>query len=40
MGDGSAINRGLVLCTDSFTLEQVTLLLNVLVIKYELDCTL
>jgi len=40
MGDGSAINRGLVLCTDSFTLEQVTLLLNVLVIKYEFECTL
>ena len=38
MGDGSAI--GLVLCTDSFTLEQVTLLLNVLVIKYEFECTL
>lgn len=32
--------KGLVLCTDSFSLEQTTLLLNVLVIKYELDCTL
>lgn len=40
MGDGSAANRGLVICTDCFTLEQTTLLLNVLVIKYELDCTL
>nr|YP_009663723.1 hypothetical protein [Dactylella tenuis]QCW06860.1 hypothetical protein [Dactylella tenuis] len=40
MGDGSAVNKGLVLCTDSFSLEQTTLLLNVLVIKYELDCTL
>jgi len=40
MGDGSAVNKGLVLCTDSFSLEQTTLLLNVIVIKYELDCTL
>lgn len=40
MGDGSSVNRGLVLCTDSFSLEQTTLLLNVLVIKYQLDCTL
>ena len=40
MGDGSAVNKGLVLCTDSFSLEQTILLLNVLVIKYELDCTL
>lgn len=40
MGDGSAVNKGLVLCTDSFSLEQTTLLLNVLVIKYKLDCTL
>nr|YP_010608765.1 hypothetical protein PNX16_mgp006 [Drechslerella dactyloides]WAN89845.1 hypothetical protein [Drechslerella dactyloides] len=40
MGDGSAVNKGLVLCTDSFSLEETTLLLNVLVIKYELDCTL
>nr|QID02764.1 LAGLIDADG endonuclease [Orbilia oligospora]QID02832.1 hypothetical protein [Orbilia oligospora]QID02874.1 hypothetical protein [Orbilia oligospora] len=40
MGDGSAVNKGLVLCTDYFSLEQTTLLLNVLVIKYKLDCTL
>jgi hypothetical protein len=40
MGDGSGVNRGLVLCTDSFTLKQTTLLLNVLTIKYEFDCTL
>lgn len=40
MGDGSAVNRGLVLCTDCFTLKQTTLLLNVLVIKYEFDCSL
>lgn len=40
MGDGSAVNGGLVICTDCFTLEQTTLLLNVLVIKFGFDCTL
>ena len=40
MGDGAAAGKGLVLCTDSFSLEQTTLLLNVLIIKYGLDCTL
>lgn len=40
MGDGSGANRGLVLCTDCYTLKQTILLLNVLVIKYELDCSL
>jgi len=39
MGDGSPIKGGLVICTDSFSMEDVVLLLNVLVVKYGLDCT-
>ena len=40
MGDGSPIKGGLVICTDSFSMEDVVLLLNVLVVKYGLDCTI
>ena len=39
MGDGSAQKSGLVLCTDSFTIYDVVKLMNVLLIKYQLDCT-
>lgn len=31
---------GLILCTNSFTIQEVVLLLNVLMIKYRLNCTL
>ena len=30
MGDGAKLNKGLVLCTDSFTIQEVVLLINVL----------
>jgi hypothetical protein len=38
MGDGSARSHGLVLCTDSFTIPEIVKLMNVLLIKYQLDC--
>jgi hypothetical protein len=40
MGDGVARPNGLILCTDSFTLPDVIRLMNVLMIKYQLNCTL
>lgn len=40
MGDGSRKNKGLLLCTDSFTIQEVVLLMNILIIKYNLKCTL
>lgn len=40
MGDGSAQNRGLVICTDSYTIQDVVSLINVFIIKYRLDCTI
>jgi len=38
--DGSAKPGGLELCTDSYTIPEVVLLINVLIIKYRFDCTL
>ena len=40
MGDGSSSAPGLVLCTDSFTIKDVVRLMNVLIIRYDLICTL
>jgi len=40
MGDGSAKQHGLILCTDSFELVDVVRLMNVLMIRYNVDCTL
>ena len=40
MGDGKALRHGIVLCTDSYSLEDVVILMNVLLIKFRLDCTL
>jgi len=37
---GSSRAHGLILCTDSYTIQEVILLMNVLMIKYQLDCTL
>jgi hypothetical protein len=39
MGDGSVQRHGLILCTDSYTIPEVVRLLNVLMIRYRLDCT-
>lgn len=40
MGDGSAREYGLTLCTDCYTLCDVIKLMNVLIIRYGLICTL
>lgn len=40
MGDGCGNRHGLLLCTDSFTVPEVVKLMNVLIIKYQLNCTL
>jgi len=39
MGDGSSQGSGLVICTDSFSVQDVVRLMNVLIIRYRLDCT-
>lgn len=40
MGDGSAKSHGLIICTDSFSIPEIVRLMNVLMIKYRLKCTL
>jgi len=40
MGDGSAKQYSLKFCTDSYTVPDIIRLMNVLIIRYELDCTL
>lgn len=40
MGDGAVHPTGLELCTDSFTNQEVAKLINVLIIRYELNCTM
>lgn len=40
MGDGVARPHGLIICTDSYCIEDVVRLMNVLIIKYKLECTL
>jgi len=40
MGDGSAKQHGLIICTDSYELVDVIRLMNVLLIRYNIDCTL
>lgn len=39
-GDGSARPHGLLICTYSYCVPEVVNLINVLIIKYRLDCTL
>jgi len=39
-GDGSVSKHGLILCTDSFPIIDIVRLINVLIIKYNLECTL
>jgi hypothetical protein len=38
--DGSVQRHGLILCTDSYTIQDVNRLLNVLILKFQLDCIL
>jgi hypothetical protein len=40
MGDGSAQRHGLIICTDSYSAQDVVRLMNVLIIRYRLKCTL
>jgi len=40
MGDGSVERHGLIICTDSYSIEDVIRLMNVLIIRYRLECTL
>jgi hypothetical protein len=40
MGDGAKRNKGIILCTDNFTLKEVILLMNILIIKFDLECTI
>ncbi len=40
MGDGSAQRHGLIICTDSYTLKDVVRLINVLIIRYRLECSI
>lgn len=39
-GDGQVASNGLRLCTDSYSIKDVVRLINVLIIKYRLVCTL
>lgn len=41
MGDGAAQSHGLIICSDSYSIEDIVrLITHVLIIKYRLDCTL
>jgi hypothetical protein len=40
MGDGGRVNKGLMLCTHNFSVKDVVRLINVLIIKYQLDCSI
>src|SRR4051812_48102017 len=40
MGDGAWNHSGVVLCTDSFSIEDNVKLINILIVRYQLDCTL
>jgi LAGLIDADG DNA endonuclease family len=40
MGDGSKKANGLKINTHSFSLQEVVMLINVLIIRYQLDCTI
>ena len=40
MGDGSSQRHGLTICTDSLTLIDIVRLINVLIIRYRLVCSL
>ena len=40
MGDGSVQRHGLIICTDSYSVQDVVRLINVLIIKYRLNYTL
>jgi hypothetical protein len=40
MGDGSVQRHGLIICTNSYSLEYVVRFMNVLMVRYRLECNL
>lgn len=40
MGDGAQRNKGLTLCTDSFSFKEVVLLMNILKLKFDLNTSI
>lgn len=40
VGDGSAQRHGLIICTESYSVQDVVRLINVFIIKYRLNCTI
>lgn len=40
MGDGSKKAKGLILCTDGFKLQEIVLLTNILIIKFDIKPTI
>jgi hypothetical protein len=40
MGDGYYVNKGILLCTECYSIQDVVRLMNVLIIRYNLKCTL
>lgn len=40
MGDGARRNNGIILCTDSYSIEEVVLLMNILYIKFNIRSTI
>ena len=40
MGDGSKMGKGIIICTDSFTLKEIILLMNILKIKFDIDSSI
>ena len=40
MGDGSKRTKGLILCTDNFSLQEVVLLVNILILKFDINPTI
>lgn len=40
MGDGAVIRHGLIICTNSYSIQDIIRLINVLIIRYRLECGL
>ena len=40
MCDGASRNKGVIICTDNFTIQEVVLIMNILIIKFRLNCTI
>ncbi len=40
MGDGAKRNKGTIICTDSFTIKEVVILINILYLKFNINCNI